>query len=269
MFSTSFPITILSVSLTDIATEFDTTVSVLSWVITLPMIASALSLPILGKLGDLYGHRKVFLAGFGLATVVSASTALAWDPISLIGLRSVAQVIGAATQPTAMALVMLVFAPGDRVKALGYWSLVGAGAPSIGLALGGPLIDLFGWRLIFVVQAVLALGALVLAVLILPDGERRTVRFDVAGALSLSLVVGALMLAIRQSTEWGVAHPAVIGGFVALPITIALFVVAERRAEAPLVPLELLRIPNFTWALVTSVFMGSVYMGGFVLAPLA
>lgn len=269
MFATSFPVTILSVSLTDIAGEFDTTVSVLSWVITLPMILSALCLPILGKLGDLHGHRKVFLAGFTLATAVSALTALAWDPFSLIGLRSLAQVIGGATQPTSMALVMLVFAPEDRVKAIGYWSFVAAGAPAIGLALGGPLIDLFGWRLIFVVQAVLALGALLLAAVILPDGERRPVKFDLAGAASLSLVVGALMLAVRQSTEWGITHPAVLSGVVILPVAIVMFVAAERRAEAPLVPLEFLRHRNFTFALLTSVFMGSVYMGGFVLAPLA
>jgi EmrB/QacA subfamily drug resistance transporter len=269
MFATSFPVTILSVSLTDIADEFDSTVSVLSWVITLPMIASALCLPILGKLGDLHGHRKVFLTGFTLATIVSALTALAWDPLSLIGLRSLAQVIGGATQPTSMALVMLVFAPADRVKAIGYWSFVAAGAPAIGLAVGGPLIDLFGWRLIFVVQSVLALGALLLAAMILPDGERRPVKFDIAGALSLSLVVGALMLAIRQSTEWGLGHPAVLAGFALLPISIGLFVRAERRAVAPLVPLEFLRRRNFTFALLASVFMGSVYMGGFVLAPLA
>jgi EmrB/QacA subfamily drug resistance transporter len=269
MFATSFPVTILSVSLTDIADEFDTTVSVLSWVITLPMILSALCLPILGKLGDLHGHRKVFLTGFTLATGVSALTALAWDPLSLIGFRTIAQVIGGATQPTSMALVMLVFAPEDRVKAIGYWTFVAAGAPAIGLALGGPMVDLVGWRLIFVVQACLSLGALLLAAVILPDGERRPARFDIAGALSLSLLVGALMLAVRQSTEWGLGHPAVISGFILLPIATALFVWAERRAVAPLVPLEFLAHRNFTFALLTSLFMGAVYMGGFVLAPLA
>lgn len=269
MFATSFPITILSVSLTDIAEEFDTSTSVLTWVISGPMLLSALSLPILGKLGDLYGHRRVFLTGFTLATIVSALTALAWDPFSLIGLRSVAQIIGGATQPTSMALVMLVFAPSERVKAIGYWSFVAAGAPAIGLAVGGPLIDLFGWRLIFVIQAVLAAGALLLAAVILPESQPKRVRFDVAGAITLTFAVGSLMLLIGQGPTWGFTHPALLAAFVVLPIAVVAFVRVERASDAPLVPLEFLRRRNFTFALLTSFLMGSVYMGGFVLSPIA
>lgn len=269
MFATSFPITILSVSLTDIAEEFDTTTSVLTWVISGPMLLSALSLPVLGKLGDLYGHRKVFLSGFTLATLVSATTALAWDPLSLIGLRSLAQIIGGATQPTSMALVMLVFAPADRVKAIGYWSFVAAGAPAIGLAVGGPLIDLFGWRLIFVIQAILAGFALALATVILPESEPKRVRFDVPGAVALTAVVGSLMLIIGQGPAWGFTHPALLASYVVLPLAVPAFVAIERRSDAPLVPLEFLRRRNFTFALLTSFLMGSVYMGGFVLSPIA
>jgi EmrB/QacA subfamily drug resistance transporter len=269
MFATSFPITILSVSLTDIAEEFGTSTSVLTWVISAPMLLSALSLPVLGKLGDLYGHRKVYLTGFTLATVIAALTALAWDPLSLIGLRSLAQIVGGATQPTSMALVMLVFAPKDRVKAIGYWSLVAAGAPAIGLAVGGPLVDLVGWRLIFVIQASLAASALVAAALILPESEPKRVRFDVPGAIALTVVVGCAMIAIGQSSTWGLDHPAIIAALVLLGPAVWLFVFVERRSEAPLVPLEFLGRRNFTFTLLTSVFLGSVYMGGFVLSPIA
>lgn len=269
MFATSFPVTILSVSLTDIAEEFDTSTSVLTWVISAPMLLSALSLPILGKLGDLYGHRKVFLTGFGLATVVSALTALAWDPLSLIGFRSLAQVIGGATQPTSMALVMLVFAPADRVKAIGYWSFVAAGAPAIGLAVGGPLVDLFGWRLIFVIQSALAAGALALAAVILPESTPKRVRFDVPGAATLTLAVGSLMILISEGPSWGLTHPAIVASIVVFPFAVMAFVWVERRSDAPLVPLDFLRRRNFTFALITSTLMGSVYMGGFVLSPIA
>ena len=269
MFATSFPITILSVSLTDIAEEFGTTTSVLTWVISAPMLLSALSLPILGKLGDLHGHRKVFLVGFTIATAVAAVTALAWDAASLIGLRSLAQIVGGATQPTSMALVMLVFAPKDRVKAIGYWTFVAAGAPAVGLAAGGPLVDLVGWRLIFVIQAGLAATALLLAVAILPESEPKRVRFDVAGAAALTLVVGCLMLAIGQGPDWGFDHPAIAGALMVFPFAVVLFVVIERRSDAPLIPLEFLGRRNFTFTLITSLFLGSVYMGGFVLAPIA
>jgi EmrB/QacA subfamily drug resistance transporter len=269
MFATSFPVTILSVSLTDIAEEFDTTTSVLAWVISAPMLLSALSLPVLGKLGDLYGHRRVYLTGFAIATAVAGATALAWNPASLIGFRSLAQVVGGATQPTSMALVMLVFAPKDRAKAIGYWSLVAAGAPAVGLAVGGPLVDLVGWRLIFVIQASLAGIALLVATLILPESEPKRVRFDVPGAVALTLVVGSAMLVIGQGPEWGFDHPVVLASAVVLLPTVWLFATVERRAEAPLVPLEFLRRRNFTFTLLTSVFLGSVYMGGFVLSPIA
>jgi EmrB/QacA subfamily drug resistance transporter len=269
MFATTFPITILSVSLTDIAGEFDSSVSVLSWVIAAPMLLSALSVPILGKMGDLYGHRRVFLSGFACAVVVAGLTATAWDPASLIGFRSVAQVIGGATQPTSMALVMLVFAPRERVKALGWWSMTAAGAPAVGLVVGGPLVDLVGWRMIFVVQALLGLAALALAAVVLPESEPRRVRFDVRGAVTLSVAAGGAVFAFGQIGDWGLTHPVVLAAIVVVPLATATFVWVERRTEHPLLPLELLRIRNFTATLLTDFFQGAVYMGAFVLAPLA
>lgn len=269
MFATTFPITILSVSLSDIADEFDAPVSMLSWVIAAPMLLAALAVPILGKLGDLYGHRRVYLLGFSCAVVASALTALAWDPLSLIGLRSLAQMIGGATQPTSMALVMLVFAPHDRVKALGWWTFTTAAGPGVGLALGGPLVDLVGWRMIFIVQAVLAALALALAYVVLPESDPRRVRFDAAGAAALSLTVGSAMFALGQVGPWGADHPAVLGAAALAPVALALFVRIERRAEHPLLPLGLLRRRNVTFVLLTDFFQGAVYMGAFVIAPLA
>jgi EmrB/QacA subfamily drug resistance transporter len=269
MFATTFPITILSVSLSDIADEFDSTASTLSWVIAAPMLLSALSVPVLGKMGDLYGHRRVFLIGFTFAVAVSALTATAWDPISLIGFRSLAQIVGSATQPTSMALVMLVFAPKDRVKALGWWSFTTAAAPATGLAIGGPLVDLVGWRMIFVVQAVLAAGALAVAAIVLPESQPRKVRFDVRGAVALSLAAGGAVFALGQAGDWGIVHPAVLVAAVLVPLATAAFVRIERRVDHPLLPLELLRIRNVSFTLLTDFFQGAVYMGAFVLAPLA
>src|SRR5687767_12600951 len=109
MFATTFPVTILAVSLADIAKDFNTSETVLAWVISAPMLASALALPVLGKMGDLYGQRRVFLLGFTGAVMASLLTAFAWGPGQLIAFRTLALVIGAATQPTSMGLLVRVF----------------------------------------------------------------------------------------------------------------------------------------------------------------
>lgn len=269
MFATTFPVTILVVSLGDIAQDLDTTETVLAWVISAPMLASAVALPILGKMGDLYGQRRVFILGFAGATTAAVLTSLAWDPASLIGFRTLALVIGAATQPTSMALLVNVYPPSERVKALGWWSLVAAGGPSVGLVVGGPLIDYVGWRPLFLIQAVLGFTVLAVATVVLKEvRKRQRVRFDVAGSAALTLGAGGLLVLLSQGPEWGWSHPALLVCAAISPVGFAWFYRVERTAAAPLMPLHYFSRRNFTAAQLCGLFMGAAYMGGFVLSPL-
>lgn len=268
MFATTFPITILTVSLGTIAREFGARETTLAWVISAPMLLSAVALPLLGKLGDLYGHRRVFLAGFAAATVTAALTALAWDPLSLIGFRTLAAVVGGATQPSSMALIFGVTPREDRVQAMGWWSMTAAAAPAVGLVAGGPLVDAVGWRMVFLLQALLAVAALVLAALVLRETPRHEARFDLAGALTLAIGVGGFMFALGQGPELGWSSPWTLGAGAAFVVGILGFVAVERRARAPLIALEFFRLPNFTAPIVGNALLGAAYMGAFVLAPL-
>lgn len=269
VFATSFPITILTIALTSIATEFGVRETTIAWVISAPVLLSAVALPLLGKLGDLRGHRRVFLIGFVAATVAAVATACAWDAPSLIGLRIVAAVVGAATQPTSMALIFSVYEdPSERVQAVGWWAMMGAAAPAAGLIAGGPLVDLFGWRIVFILQAVFSLFALALASVVLRETPRQHVRFDVAGSTTLAAGVAGLMLALGRSRDIGLASPVMLTLVAVGVIGLVAFVRVERRVNAPLLPLEYFRRRNFTAAMLAGSFMGAAYMGAFVIAPI-
>jgi len=268
MFATTFPITILTISLRSIAVEFGSRETTMAWVISAPMLLSAVALPLLGKLGDLYGHRRVFLAGFAAATATAALTAAAWSPLSLIGLRTLAAVVGGATQPTSMALIFSVHSPLKRVRAMGWWSMTGAAAPALGLIAGGPLVDWLGWRVVFVLQAVLSLLALGLAYVVLRETPRQRARFDVPGALALAAGVAGLMFAVGRVRDVGLGSPWIHAAVVFGVVGLALFVRVERRSVAPLLPLEFFSRRNFTAPIVSNAFMGAAYMGAFVIAPL-
>src|SRR5918994_1614058 len=146
LFATGFTITILAVSLGDVSRDLGAGETALTWTVTGPFLALALSMPLFGKIGDVRGHRRVYLLGLAGFTVATFLTALAWDGASLIAIRSLGAIPGAATGPASMALIMRAFPEEDRVKAMGWWSLVGAGAPVLGLVAGGPLVDAIGWR---------------------------------------------------------------------------------------------------------------------------
>ena len=268
MFATSFPVTILAVSLASIADEFAADESTMAWVISAPMLLSAVSFPLLGKLGDQQGHRRVFLVGFAGSTVVAALTAFAWDPASLIGFRTLAAMLGGATQPTAMALIFSVTPAEQRIRAMGWWSMTTAAAPALGLFAGGPLVDAFGWRVVFLLQAAFSVIALVLAMIILRETPRLRVRFDFAGGVALTFGVGGLMYAlgsVRSPASFAEWIPAslVIG-----VLGIAAFVFIEKRVEAPLMPLVFFRSANFSATLATNAFTSAAYMGAFVVAPI-
>jgi EmrB/QacA subfamily drug resistance transporter len=268
VFAASFPITILTISLTAIAAEFGARETTIAWVISGPVLLSAVALPLLGKLGDLRGHRRVFLRGFAAASVAAALTACAWDAPSLIGLRTLAAVVGAATQPTSMALILSVYPPQRRARAMAWWAMMGGAAPAAGLIAGGPLVDLFGWRIVFVLQSLFSFVALTLASLVLRETPRQRVRFDVAGALTLAVGVAALMFALGRSRDAGPASATIWGSMIIGVVGLVAFAQLERRVTVPLLPLEYFRQRNFSASLLGGTFMGAAYMGAFVITPI-
>jgi MFS family permease len=226
-------------------------------------------MPLFGKLGDVWGHRRVYLIGFAGFTIGAALTALAWNGPALIAVRVLGSIPGAATGPTSMALIMRAFPEEDRVKAMGWWSLVGAGAPVIGLVAGGPIVDAVGWRWIFVAQAPLSLVALVVAFLVLHETPRREREpIDVGGAVTLALATVGALLGLTLGSHLGFLHPVVLALFASSPLFLWWFVRFERTAPHPLLPLEFFAIRDFRASLVAQFGSNFTYMGGFIVTPL-
>ncbi len=268
LFSVGFTITILSVSIPRIAGDLGSDTSTVTWVVTGPLLAFAVVGPAMGKLGDLYGHRRVYGFSMLCVAVFAGLTAVAWSAGALIAFRTLGAATGAAVGPASIALINRLFPPERRVQAMGYWSMVGAGGPVIGVVAGGPIVETFGWRWIFVTQVPLTLAGLLLAMLVLPETQRRErASFDYAGAIVLALGATSLLFAINRGPLWGWSSPAIVMGFVLAPVAVAAFAAIERRAANPLLPLAYLRRRNFTFAIATQCFTNFAYMGGFVITP--
>jgi MFS family permease len=268
MFWVASTITILSVSRPAIAVDLDASVESLVWLISGPTVAFALTGTTAGKLGDLYGHRRIYLGGMLGASLFAVLSAVAWSGASLIGFRVLGASVGAAAGPCSLAIINRLFAPEERSKALGFWSLVVAGGPVLGLVIGGPLVEAVGWRVIFWAQAPLLGLAVLGAWVLLPETPRRAkVHFDVAGQAVLFLTLAALLFAIDRSAAWGFGHPVVIGSFVLVPVAAWWFTKVERRVEHPLIPMHWFTRRAFAVPVAVSFFIMFGYMGGFTLTP--
>lgn len=269
LFSVGFTITILSVSLPRIARDLGTDTATLTWVVTGPLLAVGVLGPTLGKAGDVWGHTRVYLLGLSGAAVFAALTAVAWNAGSLIVFRVIGASAGAATGPASMALILRSFPADERVKAMGYWSLVGAGAPVLGVVAGGPVVETFGWRWIFAAQAPLTLAAVAVAAVVLPETDRtRREPLDLPGALLLSAGVTSLLFGLNRGPVWGWTTPGPLAAFALTPVALVAFVAWERRTKHPLVDLGYLRRRNFTFPILSQLFSNFAYMGSFILTPL-
>ncbi len=261
-------ITILAVSRPAIAQDLGASASTLVWLISGPTIAVALTGTTAGKLGDLHGHRRVYLIGVFGAAAFSLLAALAWSGGSLILFRVVGATVGAATGPSSLAIINQLFAREDRARALGFWSLVVAGGPVLGLVIGGPLVEAVGWRAIFWFQTPLLLAAAVAAFVVLPETRRHhNVHFDVMGQVALVVSLGGLLFAIDRMSVWGIDNPWVLGGLLLFPLAGWWFLSIERRVDHPLIPLRWLRRRGFAIPVAVSFFIQFGYMGGFILTP--
>ncbi len=268
LLSTNVTFTIFNVALVDIAHSLHTTSSVLTWAITGPLLVVGVSAPVLGRIGDLHGHRRLYLAGLAGSLLCAVLTALSWNAGTLIAARLFSGIGGAAITASSWALLFRVFGPTERTKVLGWWSLVGAGGPVIGVAIGGPVVQALGWRWIFVAQVPLILAALVVNLRSLPETDRHPGEaLDLQGAALLALGVGAMLLCINRSgTGW--TSPVVLGSLAAALVAFPLFALVERRATSPVFPLEWLTNRSFTLPCLAAFAINFAYMGGFFLTPL-
>ena len=268
LFTTSSTITVLVVSLETIARDLDSSVTVLNWSITGPMLAFGVVGPAYGKIGDLYGHKKVFVIGLLFSGVFAGLVCLSWNAFSMVLFRLLSATAGAATGPAAMAYINRLFEPHERVRPLGMWSFTTAGAPVLGVVLGGPLVETIGWRMIFVIQAPLLLAAAVLAWHLLPQTTRsKEVTFDVMGSVTLGLGATLLLLAVNRGNSWGWTSPAVLACAVASVALLWGFVRVEQRAVAPLMPLDWFANPHIFLPIVIQALLNFAYMGGFIVVP--
>lgn len=270
LFSVGFSITVLSIALENIALEFGTSRGVLIWVITGPLLLGAIVTPSAGKLADLFGARRVYLTSMVIVAIFAGLAALSWSALSLIIFRIVGAAIGTATGPASIAIINRLFPSERRAQALGYWSLVAAGGPVLGVVIGGPVVQAVSWRWIFIAQVPLTLVTIAVCAVVFPDTERdRTVRFDFVGAILLAFGTGSFVVALNRAPEagWGWTNPLVVGGFVLGPLLLGLFAWYERRIPHQLIPTRYLRRRNFTFPMINQFFTNFAYMGGFFLTP--
>ncbi len=244
-------VTIVNVALPHISRDLHFGAASVQWVITAYTLLYGGFLLLGGRLADLFGRRRMFLTGLALFGSASLAAGLAPDAAALVGIRAVQGLGGAMIAPAALSLLTVTFPSGrDRNVALGIWgSLAGLGG-TFGVVIGGLLIDSLSWRAIFLVNVPIVIALLLLAPVVLEESraDRDTAhhRPDVLGALLGTGGLLALVLAVVRAEPLGFGSLEVLVLAAISILLLSAFVVVERRSEAPLLPLSLLRNRSLT-----------------------
>src|SRR5712691_7050843 len=189
-------VTIVGVALPSIRQDLGFSESSLAWVANAYLLTFGGFLLLAGRLGDLFGHRRLFLIGLVVFTGASLACGLSTSQWMLVTARAVQGIGGAVVSAVALSLIVTLFTePAERAKAMGVFGFVAAGGGTIGVLLGGILTDTLSWHWIFLVNVPIGVAVFVLSLLLLPSGREQVEdrRLDIAGAFT---VTGALMLAV-------------------------------------------------------------------------
>jgi len=263
--------TIVNVALPSIRTDLHFSQSNLAWVINAYLIAFGGLLLLVGRLGDLIGRRRIFLAGLTVFTAASLVCGLADSQGLLIGARFVQGIGGAMTSAVILGMIVTMFPkPSEQVRAIGVYSFVAAAGGAIGLLAGGVITQAINWHWIFFVNLPIGIATGILTTRLLPDDAGLGLQkgADAPGAL---LLVSSLMLAVYTIVEasnygWGSAHTL---GFGAVAVGLLTgFVVRQAIAANPLIPLRVFRSRTVTVANAMQVLMVAGIFGMFFLGAL-
>jgi len=263
-FMVALDFSVLNVALPVLGADLGMDRSALQWAVTAFALPSGGFLLLFGRIGDLYGRRRLFLTGLGLFAAASVLATLAWDPASFLAGRALQGLGAAMIVPTGMSLLTTTFAEGPaRDRALGISGTLMSLGFTIGVVAGGVLTDTLGWRSTMGLLALFALVVLPLAPGLLPESRTPSrPHLDVPGAVTVTGGLLALIYALTTAADHGFARADVLATLVLGAALLTAFAVIESRTPAPLVSLPMLRRRTVAWGnlggLVTFSMMSTV-----------
>ena len=267
-FATTATITILTIAIPAIARDLGTSVGDTAWVLLAPIVVSALVSPSSGRAADAYGRKRMWLLGFGIAGIGVALSAVASSLTMLIAARVITGAGTALALPAGLAIAIAEYEPAEQGIPIGWWTSTTALAPAAGVLIGGFAVEHLSWRWLFYGQLPLIAATLALALIVFRehrvDGKGG---FDYLGALLGGVAIFALLLAVNRGHLWGWTSPPIIACLTAFVVSTPWFVVVERRAANPVLPVSLLADPVIKWAVLNRLFLHSAYMGSFIVIP--
>ncbi len=263
--------TIVNVALPSIREDLQFTETSLVWVVNAYMLTFGGFLLLGGRLGDLFGHRRLFLIGLTLFTLASLVCGLATTREWLVGARAVQGLGGAVVTAVALSLIMGLFTePADRARAMGIYGFVCAAGGSVGVLLGGLLTSALNWHWIFLVNLPIGAAVYLLCLPLLPKsrGQAASTRLDVAGAVTVTSSLMLAVYSIVNGNEVGWTSTRTLGLLGAAALLLAIFLAIEARVRHPLMPLGLFRLRNVATANVVGVLWAAAMFAWFFISAL-
>jgi EmrB/QacA subfamily drug resistance transporter len=247
--------------------EFDTSASWATWIATAFLLSSSVLTPILGKLGDTYGKKRMLVIALGTFGLASLGAAAAWDLPSLVAFRII-QGAGAAVFPLSFGIIRDEFPPEKIGLGVGTVSSVFGAGGGIGLVLSGVIIEHLTWHWLFVIGGVPVLISTVLIARYVPESPIKThARPDYPGGATLSFALAALLIAISEGSEWGWTSAGVLSLFGLSAVLFAVWVVIEHRVPEPMVDLRTFGRREMAATNTTTLIMGFAMFSSFILLP--
>jgi EmrB/QacA subfamily drug resistance transporter len=249
-FMSALDASVVNTILPILRTAFSSNVAAIEWVVTVYLLVLTGLLLTFGRLGDLRGHKSIYVWGFGIFVAGSALSGLAWSDTVLVVFRGLQAIGGAMLASNSPAIVTGNIPPSQRGRAFGMVSTMTYLGLTVGPSLGGWLTQAIGWRSVFYINVPVGGLALALSLLFIPKDAPAEARqpFDLPGAAVFLVGLTAFMLALNKGAAWGWSSPAVLGLIAGALVLLAIFIQMERRSPAPMLDLSLFRIPLFSTA---------------------
>jgi EmrB/QacA subfamily drug resistance transporter len=265
MFMIMLDSTVVNVALPSIQEDLDTSVDQLEWVVNGYTLSFAALLVTGGRLGDIFGRRRIFTIGVVVFAGSSATAGLAQSPDMLVASRIAEGVGGALMMPATLSIITDAFPAEERGKAIGTWAGISGLALSFGPLAGGFLTEDVTWRAIFYINLPIAILALIASFAAVRESrdEKAERTVDYLGVVFLTVALTSFVLALIEGNEWGWGSARTVGLLTGGVVATAVFLVIESRVRAPIVEFDFFRSRNFIGANTVALIISFAMMGSF------